>query len=727
VFGFKKEQISEYIDIFPFEEEEENCTSDTSITKASQLKEYLHSHPNIHDMCYLPIHAAMICFLHQFSKNVSPTQTKMYEEFTVSIIHRLLARQEDCLALESLKDLKGVHAQYFKDLCHLAYEMTMNSKQVISSQELKGRLGGRGRFSEETGLGLLTICPTLQNTGLHENYAFLHLTFQEFLAAYYIANYLDGNKQIWLIERHFNYHIMKTVWRFYSGLDNSKHSKKKLLNLLSLRVRHKLFEVFHYALESQQKHICDEVIKCKYQQLVFRGTVKPSDLIAVNYVITTSSHPIARLEIEAVDSDTITSILYKLKKADLHQLRHISIDKLSVTYWKGIAYNTLCNDEGTKHLCELLNKSINVETLHVSTDHNLTNSAASLASQINHCTKLLYLTVNYRGTPECIQTFVGSLSSHIPQCMLSLNNLNAQCFRALGCGLQYFHLDCLHLSVCHSDISKDSMTVLLESLQNIKAMHFKLSRNRIDCNVLTCLSKKMSSLSLQTLDLSQNDIGPGGVAALTQGLTCVIELKKLNVSCNNICSEGAVSLASGLSCLIGIEELDLSCNKIGADGAEALANSLKFVTALQKLDISHNNIGPDGATALAGGLCCLAELRKCDMQHNGIELEGARAVITSLKEIGAVRELGLLAPVQCAIPVRHSDIAEVHELKRAAQHNFKKRILHLGYGSYILPPKNASDNVPSRTLNHAISSKEELIQETPPTIRPSNPVMCVLL
>ena len=49
VFGFKKEQISEYIDNFPFDEE--------GGTRACQLKDYLLSHPNIHDMCYLSIRA----------------------------------------------------------------------------------------------------------------------------------------------------------------------------------------------------------------------------------------------------------------------------------------------------------------------------------------------------------------------------------------------------------------------------------------------------------------------------------------------------------------------------------------------------------------------------------------------------------------------------------------------------------------------------------------------
>ena len=51
------------MDNFPFDEE--GGASDSAITRASQLNDYLLSHPNIHDMCYLPIHAAMICFLLQ--------------------------------------------------------------------------------------------------------------------------------------------------------------------------------------------------------------------------------------------------------------------------------------------------------------------------------------------------------------------------------------------------------------------------------------------------------------------------------------------------------------------------------------------------------------------------------------------------------------------------------------------------------------------------------------
>ena len=202
VFGFSKQRISEYIDSFPFDEE--GSTSVSSNTRAHQLKNYLRSYPNIHDMCYLPIHAAMICYLFQYDENISSTQTNIYKEFTRLIIHRHLARNLKkhvaCQALRSavcsLDNLDKPHAESFKNLCHLAYEMTIKTIQVIRSQKLPAQLCGSGSLSEEEGLGLLTICPTLQQTGFHQSYAFLHLTFQEFLTAYYIANYMDDSQQM---------------------------------------------------------------------------------------------------------------------------------------------------------------------------------------------------------------------------------------------------------------------------------------------------------------------------------------------------------------------------------------------------------------------------------------------------------------------------------------------------------------------------------------------------
>ena len=92
VFGFNRELVLEYIDCFPFGS---HCSdpdkSNTSSTYTVKLKEYLHSHPNVFHMCYLPVLAAMVCFLFKSKGgNIPITRTKIYEEFVRSIILRHL-------------------------------------------------------------------------------------------------------------------------------------------------------------------------------------------------------------------------------------------------------------------------------------------------------------------------------------------------------------------------------------------------------------------------------------------------------------------------------------------------------------------------------------------------------------------------------------------------------------------------------------------------------------
>ena len=596
VFGFRKEQISEYIDSFPFEIKD--GSNDNSIIRASQLKEYLHSHPNIHDMCYLPIHAAMISFLLQLSKTLSPTQTRVYEEFTLCIIYRFLTAQGDCLALKSLKDLKGAHAQYFEDLCHLAYEMTIKSKQVISSQELEDWLGDRGSFSEVTGLGLLTICPTLQKTGIHQNYAFLHLTFQEFLAAYYIANYLDESQQIQLLEGHS--HCMRTVWRFYSGLVDFEHSIQILHHCFNNLGEYGEYEIFHCALESQQKFVCNELINYKSQQLQFHEELNPTDLQAVGYVVTNSSQPITYLGIDNPPNDII---LHLLTKIDLQHLLHISIRQHCI------------DDKLTEDYCKLLKEAVNLENIQLCVRQTLSSSAAKLAKQINQFNKLLLLNVSYIGTPECIQTFLGSLSIRIPELKLEFYDLSVSSFQALRNGLQIVSSNCLCLGFVKTCISEESMTILLDGLQNFQSLQLNFFKSEIDRNGFNYLSRKLKDIQIQSLNLMVGKIGNDDITALAGGFEFWTVLQRLGLPFNEIGPDGATTLAGGFKFMTALQKLDLSYNNIGSDGATALAREFKFLAELQCLNVSCNNISSDGVIALAGGLHCLTKLKYCDIEQ----------------------------------------------------------------------------------------------------------------
>ena len=74
MIGFLKEQIYEYIKKYDFSVE----------SKVSQLHRYLEDHPNVLHMCYLPIHAAMVCFLLDcLDVDLPKTETEIYQQFTI--------------------------------------------------------------------------------------------------------------------------------------------------------------------------------------------------------------------------------------------------------------------------------------------------------------------------------------------------------------------------------------------------------------------------------------------------------------------------------------------------------------------------------------------------------------------------------------------------------------------------------------------------------------------
>ena len=202
VFGFSRKDIFEYIDCFPFSDKGE---------LVEKLKTFLESRPGVLDLCYLPVDVAIICFLYDSDPELLPeTQTELYRHFTTSIIIRQLKQCNPSFKLQFLEDLKGEEEKLFKKLCSIAFEMTASSHQVMRHGELTA--------DSQVSLGLVTTDISARWSGEYQNsYSFLHLTLQEFLAAYHISK-ASQEKQKEVIEQYCDTVHMRSVWKFYFGL-----------------------------------------------------------------------------------------------------------------------------------------------------------------------------------------------------------------------------------------------------------------------------------------------------------------------------------------------------------------------------------------------------------------------------------------------------------------------------------------------------------------------------
>ena len=593
VFGFNREQVLEYIDCFPFGSHcSDSDKSNTSSTYPVQLKEYLHSHPNIFHMCYLPVLAAMICFLFKSKGgNIPITRTKIYEEFVRSIILRHLTRSNGEAQLTSLQDLSGNTKIYFNNLCRLAFKMTMNSKQVVIPQELEGQ---QSEIPEDTKfLGLVTISHTAKLSGFHSTYTFLHLTFQEYLAAVYVSS-LDVEHQMRIIQKHTS-QKMRTMCTFYFGIVDFSNGVERLQKLY---IQPFFTHYLHFAFESQQPAVCDYLVSNISGRFYFIHS-RFSDIPALGYVIGNTSLPVTELSPEYCgDDDGITALLQALEfnKGKLHNLQVLDI------------HNTLLNGAHVTLLVSVLKACTRLTRACLGFNDIDSDSMNCLADGLTFLIHLKHLAIQCEGsTPGAITVLLHRLQ-HLTNVDIELRfaYLTISDVVELGRGLDQHTINRVRkLNLQHSSIVAEGASALASVLPKLT--------------------------ELECLELSYNDID--GVNSLAIGIKHIYQLQGLVLSHNDIGPCGSTNLTNAIACLKNLTHLKLKHIKIGPEGATALAAAFPHYRNLELLDLSYNSIGPEGAISLANALHHLEKLHTLILSSNNIDRTSIIAVIIALEEL----------------------------------------------------------------------------------------------
>ena len=264
ILGFSKSSINEYI-----------SASFQNKDDVSALHTYLNHFPHIKGCLHVPLNLAILMEIYSYKEQIRPeTLTELY----TAIVKTLLLRYIDDKSLkltkiDNLKECKKRPEIFSKFcmVCEFAYNMLCDN-QTLVFHELPKDLETFDLIQKES--------HALIHSGITYSYSFLHLTIQEFLAAYHICQ-LPQEEQQQLYEELTTNSTFVTVLRFFAGLTGLASINLTLPNEMSN------FNLIQQLFESKNDELAAQLLSTNNLQHINRTWPVPTlqDFYALGWCV----------------------------------------------------------------------------------------------------------------------------------------------------------------------------------------------------------------------------------------------------------------------------------------------------------------------------------------------------------------------------------------------------------------------------------------------------------
>ena len=579
ILGFTTEQVEDYVEKFSKQGD-----------KAETIKRHITSNSNLQAFCYIPVNCFIICScLLELLGNTGFTSlpTRLTEIYSIAIKmfyfsyddnqYRNDKAQGQKFFLKPFKELSSPVQEVFKRLGGIAFNGIKEGRLIFESHEVKD-LESNGLFHR---------LPDTRERPLgerREQYCFLHLTIQEFLAAKYLVDTYSSKDLQKFVSDHIQYGAWRVVMQFVAGLLDETEGKST--------------DIFSDLLPSKTD--------TKEVEIKFRDDSEER-------IETLTCWP-------AYDEDkplvvTLFNCMYENK-----------------------ASGRKVQEKLVKIGCNALNFS----------EYNLSPlDCLALVHALKFVEGILDFDLSENNIPSlgCIEIAKLLSGNEHNQGLFKLNSLNLsdnkitdEAVKHLSTALTHTNCKLNSLALSHNIITGEGVKHLSTALThtNCKLNSLYLIYNNITAEGVKHLSTALThaNCKLNSLNLNSNNITDGDVKHLSTALTHTnCKLNSLNLGYNNITDNGVKHLATALTHTnCKLNSLVLGFNFITAEGVKHLSTALTHTNCkLNSLNLEAINITDKGvkhlATALTHTNC---KLNSLNLWNNNITDKGVKHLSTAL-------------------------------------------------------------------------------------------------
>ena len=643
--------VFQHIQVAGFTEENVQAFISSSVGDDSKLLEglqtYVSSYPHIESMMYNPLNAAIVVKVYRNSykdeSTIPKTMTELYSSLIRSLLLRYLkehsvhGRRKWSRRLRQFSDLPSDVYQQFCEVCRIAYEGITNRQQVIFTD----------LPDDFNSLDLMQYVPELYvDKGAVPSYNFLHLTIQEFLAAYHVS-LQSAQEKVEFFRNHQKAQSNQMVLKFFAGLTNLEDisddellpqpsdialttihflfeakQRIKMLNALSKVILNDRYKVYVNPFDSYVLGYIASLTTCSWKiqidcrissasavAMLVKGTLDPKHENL--YLYPAEALPVSlRIEGGGCCGWDCTDLSYFFKAHPSFLKRIISL-KLQDMGLDGHFLEVFSKSMSLIPHLQVLDLNSNL-SIGYSQEYDISPSSSSRS----HCSSPLdTLSIDSSSSqldsqlssrsdyPASAVKLIDALKTQNTVKLLDFSDTNigepecealAQWLSSPTCSLRVLKIGVNELSIRFhilefggNFLSCQSIQVLITSLcQNCTLNELDISRSSISLELLPSLIQ----LPLLQLDLTSCKLGPEEMCVIARALCGNSKLEILYIKNNPIRDEGARELADMLMQNKTLKYISLNKCEITEQGAQALQNSLEHNDTLLHLHLSETSI-----------------------------------------------------------------------------------------------------------------------------------------